>query len=206
MKTLSSKTLTILIALIFIFMSGVFAQTQQSDKEYVQAMTLVNGGKLGSALPLLEKLASRYPTDAEIQAHLGVAILAASAALNDAESRKKEVARGGEILKKAQKLGSQNVLALHYLDLINQGLDIDSVSKSANKDVEAALREGEGFFGKGEYNKAFASYEKAYKLDPQSYDAALFAGDCFYAQKKFDEAGVWFARAVKVNPNREQAF
>ena len=208
MNNKSIKTFQIVFLLIFSLSSffGAFAQNPKDDKELAQAMEFVKNGRPIDALPLLEKLSLRYPKDAEIQAELGISILVNSVTIKDETARRKDVARGGEVLKKAKQLGTQNVLALHYLDLVETGGDIDSVSHSASKEVEEAIREGEGFYGRGEFEKAFESYQKAYKLDPQSYDAALFAGDCFYAQKKYAEAEIWFAKAVAINPNREQAF
>ena len=202
------KKLQIVSLLIIVFSAVDFvrAQNLQQDTELAQAMSFIKANRHIDALPLLEKVAPRYANDAELQGHLAVAILVNSATIKNEELRKKEVFRAGEILKKAKKLGMENVLALHYLDLIEKGFDIDSVSGSSSKQVEDLIREGEGFFGRGEYDKAFLSYERAYKLDPQSYQAALFAGDCFYAQKKYKESEVWFAKAVAINPNLEAAF
>ena len=198
-----------LICIVFITFAMTnfsFAQNIQTDKELVQALEFVKQNRQIDALPLLEKVAPRYPNNATLQSHWGVAILVNSVTYKDETVRKKEIARAGEILKQAKKLGTDNVLALHYLDLIEQGGNIDSVSASSSKEVEDAIREGEGYFGRGDYEKAFLAYEKAYKLDPKNYDAALFAGDCFFAQKKFKESEVWFAKAVAINPNREHAY
>lgn len=204
-KLLTEKVFT----LIIIVLTGVnltLAQNPQNDADLLKARDFIKQNRHIDALPFLEKAAPRYPKDAELQGDLGVAILVNSVTLKDSAARKKEIARAGEILKKAKDLGLKNVLALHYLDMLEEGLEIDSVSFSASKEVEEAIREGEGFFGRGEYDKAFAAYERAYKLDPKSYEAALFAGDCFYAQKKYKESEIWFARAASINPNREQAF
>lgn len=193
---------------IFIFSTANFivAQNQQNDQEYLKAMDFIRVNRLIDALPLLEKVASRYPNDAEVLAHFGVAILTNSVTIKDENLRKKELDRAGNILRKAQKLGTKNVVALHYLDLIERGGTLDSVDPSANKEVEDLIREGEGYFGQGQYDKALAAYERAFKLDPQNYNAALFAGDCFYSQEKFKESEIWFAKAVAIDPNREQAF
>lgn len=207
-KILFLKKLQIISLLIIVFstINLTLAQNPQQDKELDQAMSLIKAGRHIDALPLLEKLAPRYPNDAELQANFAIAILVNSVTMKDENLRKKEVFRAGEILKKAKKLGTENVLALHYLDLIEKGLEIDSVSSSSSKEVTDLIREGEGFFGRGEYDKAFLSYERAFKLDPRSYEAALFAGDCFYAQRKYKESEPWFAKAVAIDPNREAAF
>jgi hypothetical protein len=194
------------LTICLLFTTFTVAQNKETDKDLAQAMEFVKQNRQIDALPLLEKVALRYPDDAEIQARLGVAILANSVTYKDEAVRKKEIARAGVILKKAKKLGTGNLMALDYLDSIEQGGDIDSVSDASNKDVEAAIREGEGFFGRGEYDKAITAYQRAFKLDPQSYNAALFIGDCFYSQRKYKESEIWFAKAVIIDPDREQAF
>jgi tetratricopeptide (TPR) repeat protein len=198
-----------LLSLLAITLSAVIftaAQNSPSDQELARAMNFIEQNRHINALPILEKAAPRYPNDGEIQAHFGVAILVNSVTIKDEDLRKKEVVRAADILRKAKKLGTENVIALHYLDKIEEGNDIGVAFNSSSKEVEDAIREGEGFFGRGEYEKAFLAYERAYKLDPQSYDAALFAGDSFYAQKKYKESEAWFAKAAAINPNREQAF
>jgi len=206
LSTITKIQITFFIWLTLSTINFTSAQTPQIDKEYVQAMELIQKGSPIIALPILEKIAPRYNNDAEFLAHFGVAIIGNSVTYKDKAKRKTELIRGAEILKKAKKLGTKNVLALHYLDLIENGAEIDSISGSPNKEVEAAIREGEAFYGRGEFEKAFASYEKAFKLDPKSYEAALFAGDTFFAQKKFAESESWFGKAAAINPNREQAF
>jgi Tetratricopeptide repeat len=182
------------------------AQDKETDKDLAQAMEFVRQNRQIDALPFLEKVALRYPDDAEIQARLGVAILANSVTYKDETVRKKEIVRASIVLKKAKKLGTKNAIALDYLDSIEHGGDLDSVSNESNKEVEEAIREGESFFGRGEYDKAVTAYQRAFKINPQSYDAALFIGDCFYSQRKYKESEIWFAKAVIINPDREQAF
>jgi tetratricopeptide (TPR) repeat protein len=201
-----SKRSLLFFAAVLLFTGFAFSQTLETDKEYSQAMEFVRQNRRIDALPLFEKLAIKYPKDAEIQANLAISILANSVVLKDEKSRNLEVDRGTEILRKAKKLGTENILALHYLEKIDEGLDIGIGFDASSKEVEDALREGEGFFGKGEYEKAFQAYQKAYKLDPKNYDSALFSGDCFYAQSKFAESEIWFSKATVINPNREQAF
>jgi thioredoxin-like negative regulator of GroEL len=194
------------LTICLLFTTFTVAQNKETDKDLAQAIEFAKQNRQIDALPLLEKVALRYPDDAEIQARLGVAILANSVTYKDETVRKKEIARAAVILKKAKKLGTENAMALDYLDSIERGGDIDSVSNASNKDVEAAIREGEGFFGRGEYDKAITAYQRAFKLDPQSYNAVLFIGDCYYTQGKYKESEIWFAKAVMINPDREQAF
>lgn len=195
-----------LLLMFLLSASFVFAQTPETDKEYVQAMEFVRQNRRIDALSLFEKLALKFPDKAEILADFGISILASSVVIKDEKLRKMEFERGVEILRKAKKLGTENLLALHYLQKIDEGFDIGIGFNASSKEVEDAIREGEGYFGKGEFDKAFQSYQKAYKLDPKNYDSALFSGDCFFSQNKFAESEIWFAKAAALNPNREQAF
>src|SRR5258708_493364 len=43
--------------------------------------------------------------------------------------------------------------------------------------AEAAVREGEAAFKRGDMDKALAAYKHAFELNPKLYDAALYAGD-----------------------------
>ncbi|HEX9927302.1 MAG TPA: tetratricopeptide repeat protein [Pyrinomonadaceae bacterium] len=203
---LKKPQIIFLFLIVFLTVNIAVAQNRQNDKELTQALEFVKQNRLIDALPLLEKSSVRYPDDAEIQAHLGVAILVNAATLKVEEARKKEVARAGIVLRKAKKLGTENIIALHYLDKIEDGDDVGVAFDASSKEVEDAIREGEGFFNRGEYEKALVAYERAFKLDPKSYDAAVFAGDSFYAQKKYKESESWFAKAVAIDANREQAF
>lgn len=208
-KNVSLPTVIILITFLFcLTVSSNFAQTNsQNDKELAQTMDLVEQGRFIDALPLLKKISERYPKNAELMAHYGIAVLTNLVTLKDADARAGERRKAAEILAKAKELGTKNQVALHYLDnLANDDSELDSVSGSASKEVEGLIREGEAFFGRADYDNAFILYEKAYKLDPKNYEAALFAGDCLYAQKKFRESETWFAKAVAINPNREQAL
>lgn len=196
----------ILISMLLVVNSLSFAQGPPADQDLAKARELVKQGRWLDALPIFEKIGPKYPDDAEIQATYGISILVNAVTLSDSDARKKEIARGGVILKKAKQLGTTNVVALQYADVLEQGLEIDSVQGGASKEVEDAIREGEGYFGRGEYDKAFVAYERAYKINPLSYDAALFAGDCYYAQRKYPESETWFAKAVAIDPDREAAY
>ncbi|HEV7642649.1 MAG TPA: tetratricopeptide repeat protein [Pyrinomonadaceae bacterium] len=200
------RTLLIVLCLL-IFTSYAPAQANKdNDPELAQALEFIRTGRHLNALPLLEKAAPRYPNDAEVQAHFGVAILLNSVTVKDEEQRRKEFVRGSEILRKAKKLGTENVTALHFLDKIEAGMQVDVGFSTSNKDVEDAIREGESFFGRGEYEKAFTAYKRAYDLDPENYEAAVFAGDCYYSLKRYKESEAWFAKAVSIDKNNEVAY
>ncbi len=152
----------------------IFAQeSSQPEKNAVRskALDFVKQNRYIDAFPLLEKAAPMFPEDGEVWAHYGIAILTRSTILAAAEERKAERIKGYSVLAKAKKLGTENVLALSFLDQLSpDGGDEDNFG--GNQEFEKNLREGEGFFGRGEYDKAFAAYEKACKINPKSYEAA----------------------------------
>lgn len=180
------------------------AQDDTLDPERTEAERLFSQGKLLAALPILERIILTYPNDAELWAKFGMAIISNSASLNDPDGRKEEQERGVKALKRAKQLGTENVRALDMLDQFEKASGFDNFV-SDNPEVEKALREGEAFFGRGEYDEAFKAYERAYTLDPKNYQAVLYMGDCYYARKMYAEAEPWFAKAVEIDPNRETA-
>ena len=207
-KSLSLKlflNLLVFFCLCFPSNNFVLAQDKTLITQRAEATELIKQNRYLDALPVLEKIILSYPNDAELWANFGIAIMINSVTLESPEARKEEQERGRKALIKAKQLGTENVKALNILDQfpVNDGNDnfIDE-----NPEAEKALREGEAFFGRGEYEKAFSSYEKAYKINPKSYEAVLFMGDSLYAQRKYKESEVWFAKAVEIDPNREMAY
>jgi tetratricopeptide (TPR) repeat protein len=200
----------LIIALFFatIAFSAARAQVTKSstDADRAKAISLAEASRYIDAYPILEKIAPQLPNDVDVWTHYGIAIAARSGTLTDPSQRKFERQRAFVALSKARQLGTTNVVALSMLDqLPADGGDEDNLS-AMDPRVEKALREGEAFFGRGEYDKAFASYERAYKIDPKSYEAVLFMGDSLYAQKKYAESEPWFAKAVALDPDREMAY
>ncbi len=203
-----AKRLVIGMAILFCLglfsIQNVFAQDLKERR--AEAMKLVNENKYIDALPIFEEIAILLPKDSEVWAHYGVAILVNSSTLETPEKRKTERQRAVQVLTKAKQLGTKVVLALHYLDIIPaDGGGLDDFS-SENPDIEKFIREGEGYFGRGEYVEAFKAYEKAYKLNPKSYEAVLFMGDSLYAAGKYKDSEAWFAKAIEIDPNREEAY
>lgn len=190
------------------FVNSISAQEIKPPEKIAlreKVLELVKQNRYIDAFPVLEKVAPLYPNDAEIWAYYGIAILTRSTTLDSVEERKTERIKGYNVLTKAKQLGSKNVVALNILDNLSpDGSGEDNFG--GNPDFEKNLREGEGFFGRGEYDKAFAAYERAYKINPKSYEAALFMGDALYGGGKYKESETWFAKAAQLEPNREQAY
>jgi tetratricopeptide (TPR) repeat protein len=95
--------------------------------------------------------------------------------------------------------------------------DATQVPFSNIQTAEAAIRDGEQAFVRGDMDKAIAAYKRALEADPHLYDAALYAGDAEfkkamnstdaqYRSDHFDASGVWFSKAIAIDPNRETAY
>jgi len=201
-------------SLFFLIVVGLFlpltaasqrpADSPNSDR--AKAIAFAEANRYLDAYPILEKIAPQLPNDVEVWTHYGISLATRSVTLSDPRERKAERKRAYVALVKAKELGTQHVMALSFLDqLPADGGDEDNFL-SENPEVEKALREGEQYFGRGEYDKALAAYERAYKLDPKSYEAVPFMRDSIYAQEKYAQSEPWFAKAAEIDPNRELAY
>lgn len=191
------------ILLVFLLFGSALAV--QDDAERQRAFTLYKEGKFVEALPLFEKLAARYPSDAEVLEVYGLVTLGQTAYLKDPVARKEARKRGRELLVQAQKLGANSALLKSMLDAVP--LDGgDDRGFSTKKEVDEAMREGEQAFAKGDMPKALEMYQRALLLDPTLYEAALYIGDVYFSTAEQKKASEWFARAAGINPDRETAY
>jgi tetratricopeptide (TPR) repeat protein len=179
--------------------------TAQDDAERQRALALFNDGKYVEALPLFEKLAARYPSDADLLEKYGLVVVGQTGYLKDAAARKEARKRAREILLQAQKLGANSALLKVMLESIPADGGED-VGFSTKREVDEAMREGEQAFAKGDMPKALEMYQRALLLDPNLYEAALFIGDVYFATAEQKKASEWFARATSINPDRETAY
>ena len=175
----------------------------QDDPDRQRAFQLYKDAKFTEALPLFEKLAAAHPEDREIAELYAILATTQAVYLKDPEARKQARIRGRELLLRAQKLGANSPLLQTLLDDVSTNGDI---TFSAKKDVDEAMREGEGAFAKGDFPKAIEMYQRALLLDPTLYEAALFIGDVYYKTADQAKAAEWFGRAVAINPDRETAY
>ncbi|MFV0387163.1 MAG: tetratricopeptide repeat protein [Pyrinomonadaceae bacterium] len=194
-----------LLILLFVLASLGFAQIE-NDADAQKANNLILKNNFIDALPYLQKLIERYPNDVDLNAQLGIAYVVRSVIFSDAKTRESEVQKGFVYLDRARELGTKNQLALQYFEAIKSGGSADVFNKIEKPEVEAAIREGEQFFIKGDFKAARNSYQKAYAIDPNNYEAVIFIGDTYYSEKDFDEAIKWFRNASELDANREQAF
>src|SRR5215213_331179 len=199
---LKSSRLGILVLLLI---ASFITATAQDNPDRQRAFALYRDAKYVEALPLFEKLATVNPDDRDVIEAYGLLVLTQTAYLKDAAARKQARARGREFLLKAQKLGANNPL----LSAMLEGVPADGgddTSFSTKKEVDEAVREGEGAFASGNFPKAIEMYQRALLLDPKLNEAALFSGDVYYKTADQVKAGEWFGRAVAMNPDRETAY
>jgi tetratricopeptide (TPR) repeat protein len=188
----------------------------QDPSERQRALDLYESNNFAAALPLLEKLAISNPNDAVILSRLGFALYASSATEKDSAVRQHMRDRARTTLLRSRSLGDNSNLTTMALDALSAP-DASQLPFSSIQTAEAAMREGEAAFVRGDMDKAIAAYKRALEADPRLYDAALYAGDAEfkkgynstdpqYRSDHFDAAGVWFAKAIAIDPDRETAY
>ncbi|HYR76895.1 MAG TPA: tetratricopeptide repeat protein [Pyrinomonadaceae bacterium] len=192
------------------------ARLRQDPSERQRALDLYEANNFAAALPLLEKLAASNPNDPVILSRLGFALYASSATEKDPAVRQQMRDRARTTLLRSRSLGDNSNLTAMALDALSAP-DATQLPFSSIQAAEAAMREGEAAFVRGDMDKAIAAYKHALELDPHLYDAALYAGDAEFKKgynstdpqyriEHFDAAGVWFAKAVAIDANRETAY
>lgn len=189
--------------LVLLLLAPFVTTRAQDDPDRRRAFQLYKEAKFTEALPLFEKLATAHPDDREIAELHAILVTTQAVYLKDPEARKQARLRGRELMLHAQKLGANSPLLHSLLEGITPEGDIGF---SAKKEVDEAMREGEGAFAKGDFPKAIEMYQRALLLDPNLYEAALFMGDVYYKNADQPKAGEWFARAIQIDPNRETAY
>ena len=213
-STFSSR-IVLTLALVIGIAGLVFAQTQ-NPAERQQAIDVYESQNMVAALPLLEKVALAYPNDPAVLSRLGFALYANSVEEKDANKRQQMRQRALSILRKSQSLGDQSNLTSMAIEAL-QSPDATQIPFSQVRTAEAAIREGETAFARGDMDKAIAAYKRALEADPKLYSAALYAGDSEFKKamtstdpqfrnQHFEAAGVWFAKAIAINPDSETAY
>lgn len=199
------KALTLLVLLVLLLAPLPASAAPQDGDERRRAFQLYKEAKYTEALPLFEKLSAANPNDPELMETYGYLVLTQTAYLKDAAARKQARIKGREILLRAEKLGADSALLKSMLERYPADGG-DDTTFSTKKEVDDAMREGEGAFARGDFPKALEMYQRALMFDPTLYEAALFAGDVYFKTADQVKAGEWFARAVAIDPNRETAY
>ncbi|HEX5707493.1 MAG TPA: tetratricopeptide repeat protein [Pyrinomonadaceae bacterium] len=186
--------------------AGGASTAQPQDPEREEAFRLLSEGQFAQALPLLEKLALKYPNDPAVHERLGVAVYVRAETLKDVAERKRERVRSRAAMLRAKELGGQSDI----IEMVLAEIPPDGGAKvkqfSANAEADRAMHEGETAFAGGKGEEALAAYERALALDARLYEAPLFAGDVFLQKQQYDKAGEWYARAIALDPDRETAY
>lgn len=193
-----------ILAVLFFTAPAIQAQTDDSyDSRRKRAVELSKLGLYMEALPLFEKLHEEKPNDGGVLEGLSFATLAHAATLGDPTARKEERIKARKFAVEAQAAGDNSNMLKTLLELPEDGSD---PSYSNSPEVEAAMREGEAAFAKGDQDTAIGAYNRALALDPKQYAAALFLGDVYFKKGDHAHAGEWFLKAIQIDPNRETAY
>ncbi|HEV2699999.1 MAG TPA: tetratricopeptide repeat protein [Steroidobacteraceae bacterium] len=197
------------IALWLFASSAIHAQAPSGssavdDPDRQQAFQLYRQHKLPEAVPLLETVVSRYPTDTAAHEALGVALVSLAATeKDDAKAQSDRVQARRELLR-AKELGDTSELSRVLLaEVPEKG---ERTRPSAQPEVDAALRDGEADFARADWSNAIAAYSRAWELDPSRQITAVYLGDAYFRTKDMDRAGEWFAKAVQIDPNVEVPY
>ncbi|HVO80330.1 MAG TPA: tetratricopeptide repeat protein [Terriglobales bacterium] len=181
------------------------AQTADANNPQVrEALDLYQSGKMVEAMPLLEDLVARYPADSNLKVRWAYSVASYAATLTDPEQRKEARLRARKIALEAQAAGAQDSILFTILEWIPE--DGSEAAFSPRKEVDAAMKEAEADFVRGDLDKARDGCLRALLLDPNNYEAALFTGDTYFRQRTLGSAGEWFSRAVQIDPNQETAY
>jgi len=186
--------------------SRLFAQGAANyEAEKQRAIQLLENAKAMEALPILERLSNSNPEDGQVMFYFGFALLAQAQTLTDTNARKQSRIRARAAMLKAKESGYKSAVMDSILETIPADGGEDT-KYSANPQADAAMREGESAFVKGDLDTALAAYQRALTLDPKLYAAALFAGDMYFKKGQSFKAAEWYERAIAIDPDRETAY
>ena len=143
------------IVVLLVFAAGSVARTQD-PAERQRALELYESNNFVAALPLLEKVAVTSPNDAVILSRLGFALYANSASEKDPALRQKMRDRARTTLLRSRSLGDNSNLTTMVLDSLSAP-DATQLPFSNIQAAEAAIREGEAAFVRGDMDEAIAA-------------------------------------------------
>jgi hypothetical protein len=159
--------LTALALIAFSRLAGAQANVTPDTAERRHALEIYSAGRYVDAMPLLENLVAEYPSDVQIREAWAFSIFAYSTSLSDPETRRKARIRARSVAVQAQKLGDKSPIVQMMLAIAEDGSE---PSFSNRKDVDAATKDGEAAFARGDLDKARESYLRASILDSGGMD------------------------------------
>lgn len=185
------------------------AQTNKNGHDAAkrkEAITLFNEGKRLEALPLLEELAQKNPTDNEILTDLAASLVDHAATVADTDAAAKERFRAREILQRVWASGNPSPLAENLRQLLDELPASGALKFSDNPAVQQLMLAGEAAFSRRDFDEALKRYTDALELEPTNYNAILFTGNTYDRKNDFANAGEWYERAIRLDPNLETAY
>ena len=204
----SFAPLGLLIRVLLLTLVAPPALAQALPEDYTtlrhRAFDLLDRNHQLEALPLLEKLADANPSDAAVMERLGSALVAMGAKDTNPETRQRAYKRARASFLRAKELGDKSDYLTIMLEQIPENGEVSPFS--LRKEVDEAIREGEGAFAQGDYASALKAYHRALTFEPEDYEAALFTGDIYFSMNQMEKAGLWFAQAIQDDPDRETAY
>jgi tetratricopeptide (TPR) repeat protein len=178
--------------------------SDRAERQKVEA--LLAKGKRLEALPLLEDLVRKNPSDDEMQVELAAALVDHALTLTDQDAAAKERFRAKDLVQKAWELGNSSPLAENLRQLLGELPANGAVKFSDNPAVDKIMLAGESAFSRGDFDEALKAYAKALTLEPTNYSATLFTANTYDRKNDVAKAREWYERAIKLNPNLETAY
>lgn len=205
-RTGATQVSILLFCLLSFYYSPVSAQTDESIAQLKErAVTLLKQVRYTEAVPLLERIVTAEPDDADAHYYLASSLLGLLANTQDEAAKKQLRLRARAEFVKAKQLGNTE----SNLEAMIQALPADGsgpLAFSVNAAADAFMKQAEALFTQGKLDEALTNYQKALALDPTLYHAALFSGDVYSHKGDYAQAEVWYQRAVAIDPNKETAY
>src|SRR5260370_4772848 len=151
--------------------------SDQTERQ--KAATLFAQGKRLEALPLLEDLAQKDPSDNEILVELAAALVDHALTLTDKDAAAKERFRARDLVQKAWDLGNTSPLEENLRQLLGELPANGAIKFSDNAAVDKIMLAGESAFSSRDFDEELKDYAKALKLEPNNYSATLFTANIY---------------------------
>lgn len=196
------------VALFTILLAGIgFNVNAQDDTPtlWLKAEALIKQSRPVDALPLLERIITLDPTDADAHVELGSAFLAkAIHAASPAEQAQFRVTARAHFVK-GRELGKDT----NFVRAMIASLPVDGAPNHQFSDdpvSQGLTMAGEMAYTQGKVDEAIVHYKKALEADPKNYFAALFTGDMYLRNNDFQNAEIWYQKAIVIDPKIETAY
>ena len=190
------------MTLLIVFSVSGLAQSEDAAALREKAFKLVAEQKVVEALPLLEKLVTLTPDDADAHRNLGFALLGKAQNTSDASTAKQLRARAHRAFVNARDAGDKSPLVAGLIESIPADGGSEATFTTHNK-ADEIMQKAEAAFTRGKMDEALELYQQALKIDPNLYHAALFSGDVYVHKQKYADAETWYQRAIAINPDPE---